>query len=543
LKITFIIRRWLSREEFETLSLIADYTGRDRLGSKFVINPSKIMKSDLSFNEVIEILSDIGVRLGDVEKEYIRNLIRERDKIVLQWLGSMIIMKPNRFLGEVLDEIRDYVTYDKSKRLFIVKPLYFFQLKEKLQTLGFNVIDETNLKSEMKLPFKVSFKGSLRDYQSEALKKWIENKYRGVIALPTGSGKTVIALAAIGELNERTLIVVYTREQMFQWQDKIVEFLDIPSSYIGLYYGDEKRIAPITISTYQTAYRHIHVLSKHFTLLIVDECHHLPADKFKIIAENSFAPKRMGLSATVIREDGKHEELFPLMGGIVYYKTPEDLALKGYLAPYTIHQVYVRLTPEERREYRELVKLYRELTGGLQFNQVLEEAMKGNERAQEALKVHSKLRQIIAKAEMKKQAVKWIVEDELKRGSKILVFTQYVDQAKELGRILGAPVLTGDVETRERKRILNEFRSGRSRVLVVTTVGDEGLDIPDVNVGIIVTGTGSRRQFIQRLGRLLRPREGKVAKLYEIIVKGTLEEFQAQRRKRIEIDEYIDSEG
>lgn len=543
MRITFIIKRWLSREEFETLSLIADYTGRDRLGSKFIINPSKIMKSNFSFNEIVEILSDVGVRLSEVEKEYIRNLIRERDKVVFQWLGSMIIMKPNRFLGEVLDEIRDYVTYDKGRRLFIVKPLYFFQLKEKLQTLGFNVIDETGLKNEMKIPFKISFKGSLRDYQSEALRKWIENRYRGVIALPTGSGKTVIALAAIGELNERTLIVVYTKEQMFQWQDKVVEFLDIPSSYIGLYYGDEKRIAPITISTYQTAYRHIHVLSKHFTLLIVDECHHLPADKFKIIAENSFAPKRMGLSATVIREDGKHEELFPLMGGVVYYKAPEDLASRGYLAPYTIHQVYVKLTPEERREYRELVKLYRELTGGLQFNQVLEEAMKGNGRAQEALKVHSRLRQIIAKAEMKKQAVKWIVENELKRGSKILVFTQYVDQARELGKVLGAPVLTGDVETRERKRILSEFKSGRSRVLVVTTVGDEGLDIPDVDVGIIVTGTGSRRQFIQRLGRLLRPREGKVAKLYEIIVKGTVEEFQAQRRKRIEIDEYIDSEG
>ena len=269
MRIAFTIKRWLEREEFETLSLIADYIGRDRYGSKFVINPNKIKKSNLSFNEIIEILSDVGVSLSELEKEYIKKIVMERDKVTFQWLGSMVIMKPSRYLGEVFNEIREYVTYDRSKKIFIVKPLYFFNLKEKLKTLGFNIVDETGLREEMKLPFKVSFTGTLRDYQSEALKKWAENRYRGVIALPTGAGKTIIALAAIAELNERTLIVVYTKEQMFQWQDKILEFLDIPSSYVGLYYGDEKRIAPITISTYQTAYRHIHTLSRHYTLLVI----------------------------------------------------------------------------------------------------------------------------------------------------------------------------------------------------------------------------------------------------------------------------------
>jgi superfamily II DNA or RNA helicase len=144
--------------------------------------------------------------------------------------------------------------------------------------------------------------------------------------------------------------------------------------------------------------------------------------------------------------------------------------------------------------------------------------------------------QLIHRSKAKAEAVKKIVEEELKNNSKILVFTQYVEQARELGEILGAPVLTGETDTRERKRILEEFRSTPRGVLVLTTVGDEGLDIPDVNVGIIVAGTGSRRQYIQRLGRLLRPGTNKVARLYEIVTRGTGEESLARRRRTASLD-------
>ena len=250
----------------------------------------------------------------------------------------------------------------------------------------------------------------------------------------------------------------------------------------------------------------------------------------------------MGLSATVVREDGKHTELFPLMGGIVYYKTPQELVERGYLAPFVNRIVKVDLTEEEKKRYEELKKVYKALAQGLQFQELLSRAQHGDQKAALALKVHSELKQLIHKSAKKLDAVKKIVEKELESESKILVFTQYVDQAEKIGEILKAPVLTGSTEPRLRKKILEEFKASPTGVLVITTVGDEGLDIPDVNVGIVVAGTGSRRQFVQRLGRLLRPRPGKIARMYEIIVRGTEEEAQARRRKKLSLEELVPSE-
>ncbi len=538
--IRFYVKKWVSEDLFKKLVSFSDYLGRDHSrGSVFSINFSKISENNLDFYDILEVLEEAGAEIERKDLEELKKRLLEEKSIYLEWLGDDVVLRTGKYLGKDYEHIRNYITYDRLRKLFIVKPLHFFELKKALSSLGYNVIDKTGLSEELKLPFKITFKGELRDYQKEALEKWIENNRKGIIALPTGSGKTVIAIAALAELSERTLIVTYTKEQMFQWKDMIAKFTTISPNMIGLYYGEEKRIAPITISTYQTAYRKVKILSKYFSFLIIDECHHLPAEKFKHIALNMFSIKRMGLSATVIREDGKHEELFPLMGGIAYFKTPSELSAQGYLAPYVIYQVEVNLTPKEMKKYFETVKLYRELSGGKKFEELLELAKKGDERAQMALRVHSKLRQIVHKAEAKKKAVKEIVERELRRGSKIIVFTQYVDQAKELGEILNAPVLVGEIKTKIRRRILEEFRSGKEKVLVVTTVGDEGLDIPDANVGIIVTGTGSRRQFIQRLGRLLRPSKGKEARLYEIIVRGTSEVYQARKRKSINLSDFL----
>ena len=536
--ITFTIRRWLDSDKFSELMEIADYLGREEYGSKFQINVNKIVSRGYNVEKVLEILEDVGVHLSSVEIRHLENMIRSKYKVTLEWLGNDVILKTNIYLKN-LQELNEYMTYNKSLKAFIVKPFKLFELKNELSKYGIYVDDKTGIQESMKLPFNIEFKGELREYQKEALDSWIDKGMKGIIALPTGSGKTVIAIAALARLRERTLIVTYTKEQMFQWADMICKFTNIPRAYIGLYYGEEKQLSPITISTYQTAYRHIKRISRFFSFLIIDECHHLPADKFKHIAINSFATKRMGLSATVVREDGKHEELFPLMGGIAYFKTPSELSMRGYLAPFQIIPVYVELTDDELEEYKEMLRLYRNLAGGLKFQEVLANAKKGDEKAIQALKVHNKLKQIVHKSRSKLEAVRRIVNRELLRGSKILIFTQYVDQAEEIGKLLNAPVLTGETEDRLRRRILEDFKEGKSRVLVVTTVGDEGLDIPDVNVGIIVTGTGSRRQFVQRLGRLLRPGEGKEARLYEIIVKGTAEEYISRRRKRLSIDELV----
>ncbi len=524
------VTRWMDNNEFEEMLKIADYVGRTGNSALFRLNMAKIRRLGYAPRDVLQTLRDLGVE----EIDEVRKWLEESYTVELKFDGSEVLMIPRTYLGKLLEEIRGYVKYDSRRKVFVVKPMHFFKLKDTLSFLGVRVLDYTGISNDKKLPYEFKLKLELRPYQREAVKAWLDNKGKGIIALPTGAGKTIVALAAIEALNQYTLVVTYTKEQMFQWKEMIEKYTTWPSEMIGLYYGEEKKLKPITIATYQTAYRHIHKISPLFTMIVIDEVHHLPAEKFKLIAENSFACYRLGLSATVVREDGKHVELFPLMGGIVYSKTPYELASEGYLASYTIHQVYVELTSDEKKVFKEYLNAYRKLAEGRTFTEILELAKRGDERAQLALKAYTNAKQVVHKAKAKIDAVKAIVEKELKKGSKILVFTQYVDQAEALGKILSCPVITGEVDTKTRRRILEAFKEAEKGVLVLTTVGDEGLDIPDVNVGIIVTGTGSRRQFIQRLGRLLRPKPGKHARLYEIIVKGTPEEGEAKRRKMIQ---------
>ncbi|RLG87394.1 MAG: ATP-dependent helicase [Thermoprotei archaeon] len=534
-RIEFTIEQWLSDEEFHELLRIARYLGRDGArGSRFAIDVDRILRNGLDIEDVVEILDRYGVELGQGELRYLEKVLeRNRLRVVVKRYGNEYLLEPQGYLGKLIDDLKHALSYDRSRRAFIVKPMYLFEVMETLERRGVEVINETGIEPRAELPIKPHFLGQLRDYQREALQAWASNKYRGVIALPTGSGKTIIAIAALTMLGVRTLIVAFTKEQMFQWVDQIAKFTDIPRTSIGLFYSGDKRIAPVTVTTYQSAYRYIDKLSPYFSFLVIDEVHHLPADKFRYIAMNAVAPMRMGLSATVVREDGRHRELFPLMGGVVYSKSPKELTEMGYLAPFRIVTVKVRLTPEEERKYRELVAAYRSLVGYAPFEDVLAAARRGVEEAVKAVRIHNEIRQLVHNSRSKYEAVKSIVEREVARGSKIIVFTQYLDQAYKLGEYLGAVVVTGELDEETRRRRLEQFREGLTRVLVVTTVGDEGLDIPDANVGIIVAGTGSRRQFIQRLGRLLRPAPGKEARLYEVVVKNTFEEAEARRRKQL----------
>ncbi len=541
--IRFRVSGWIPQDQFKKLLLFSDYLGREAGESKFVINFEKAEENNLSIDDIIDILESMKPRVSEKVVEALKN---NRDKIVastskykviIEVEGSKIIIKPLTYLGSKFEAIKNMVKYDPRRRIFYTEPGLMYSVINKLCSEGVYVEDRTGVPKKLLLNEKIEFRGELRDYQREALESWLKNKGQGIIALPTGSGKTLIGIAAIVKTQQRTLIVTYTKEQLYQWIEKIREFTTTPSYMISSFYSEEKRISPITVTTYQTAYRHIELLSFRYSLLIVDEVHHLPADKFKRIALGMYSPYRMGLSATVIREDGKHVELFPLMGGIVYHKTPQELAEKGYLATYSTFLVRVRLTREERKKYEELRKIYKALAEGRTFEEILEDARRGEQKAIKALKVHSELKKLVQNSASKEKAVKEIVEKELMRGSKILVFTQYVKQAEKLANLLNAYLITGSVEDKTRKRILEEFKNADKGVLVLTTVGDEGLDIPDANVGIIVAGTGSRRQFIQRLGRLLRPQKGKTARLYEVIVSGTQEEFQAKKRKQLSIDD------
>lgn len=544
--ITFRVKRWLEEDEFKELVKIADYLGYQDGHRVFSINIEKAFKNGYLPVDVKNLVEEYVDEEENILDEI--NSLLDEYRPVIQWdsiKGVVKIQLQKDLFNMIKNELRKhgykYLGVSGDKVTIEILPYHGYNIYKYFKNISLDIVDVANVFADKTLLVKPELKNiELRPYQKEALEKWLENNKKGIIALPTGSGKSVIAIAALVEANVRTLIVAYTKEQIQQWRDFILKYTNIPSHTIGLFYGEEKKLAPITITTYQSGFRYINTISPYFGLLIVDEVHHLPADKFKYIALHTLANYRMGLSATPTREDGKHEELFPLLGGIVYYKHPSELVEEGYLAPYKIITVKVKLKPEERKIYEQLRAKYRELAKGKRFEEILEEARRGYARAVEALKIHSELRQLIAMSSSKIDKAVEIARLEYERNNKIIIFTQYVDQAMEIARRLNALILTGETPEIDRKKSLEEFKNSTRGILVVTTVGDEGIDIPDANIGIIVSGTGSRRQFIQRLGRLLRPKSRSAgAILYEIITEKTPEEYQARKRKTLNLDDLL----
>jgi superfamily II DNA or RNA helicase len=531
-KLRFRIKGWVSDEEFRELLEFSRYIGRVGGVSVFELDYSKMRGSGYTLKDVYSILSSIeGVVEEDLEA--IRSAYLDEVTVYVRFGGDGFLrISSKAYLKSFFEKLGITPPYSPSERAFKVPPYLYAKILLELEKLGFNVVDEVGLLKSSKLPRGLIFNGELRDYQREALEAWERNRFQGVIALPTGSGKTVIAIAGVAKLSVKTLVVVYTKDHVKQWADAFKKFTDA-HGMIGVYYGEEKNIAPITITTYQSAFRNTQLFAKHFALIVFDEAHHLPAEKFKHIALHMPSPYRMALSATPEREDGKHVEIFPLIGGVIYHKTASELAEKGYLAPFTVKKVKVRLTGDEWKRYEELRRRFQLLARGRRFQELVEDAKKGDRDAVEALKVHAEMRNIINYSEAKLKAVESIVKEELSKGSKIIVFTQYKGQAEEIASRVKGLLLHGELSESERERVLRAFKTAKTGVLVVTTVGDEGLDIPDANVGILVSGTSSRRQFIQRLGRLLRPKPGKTAVLYEIVTAGTSEEYQARKRKEI----------
>ena len=532
----FRVRGWLSEEEFRQLMEFSRYLGRRGGLAEFEVDEERMRRSGYTLLDVASLLEGLeDAEVVGEDLEAIREAALEERRVTVRLGRDGFIYVSGRVrLKPVLSKLGFTPAYDPSSRSFRLPAHHYAGLVEALRREGLYVDDRIGLLDRAGLPRRIAFRGELRDYQREALEAWRSNGGRGVIALPTGAGKTVVAIAAAAELSLWTLVVVYTKEHVHQWVDAFRKFTDA-GGLVGAYYGDEKRLAPITITTYQTAHRHLGAFAGRYAFLVFDEAHHLPADKFRAIASGSPAPYRMGLSATAEREDGKHEEIFPLVGGVVYRSTPGELARAGYLAPYIIRTVRVELGGERRREYEALKRRYQALARGRSFHDILEAARRGDPDAVEALRVHARMADIVQGAPEKLEAVERIVREEVGRGGKVIVFTQYRRQAEELARRLrplGAHLIHGEMDARRRKAELEAFKAAGRGVLIVTTVGDEGLDIPDASVGILVSGTGSRRQFIQRLGRLLRPAPGKKrAVLYEIVTAGTSEEYQARRRR------------
>lgn len=373
---------------------------------------------------------------------------------------------------------------------------------------------------------------SLRDYQEKALERWLIDK-RGCIVLPTGSGKTHVAMAAINELSAPTLIVVPTLALVEQWKDKLRIFGE---ENVGEFSGREKELKPLTVATYDSAYVNAEKLGNKFMLLVFDEVHHLPAESYVQIAQMSAAPFRLGLTATFERDDGRHEILKEVVGGKVFELLPDHLAGK-HLASYTIKRIFVPLTDEEKKEYEKREKIFKGylrakgimLRRSEDFNKIVM-ASGYDERAYEALRAWEGARKIAFNSKNKIRKLREILDRH--RKDKIIIFTRHNELVYRISKVFLIPAITHRTGRDEREEILEGFKTGRFRAIVSSQVLDEGIDVPDANVGVIMSGSGSAREYIQRLGRILRPSKGKKeAVLYELISRGTGEVNTARRRK------------
>lgn len=378
-------------------------------------------------------------------------------------------------------------------------------------------------------------KTKLRDYQKEALNAWLRAEKRGITVLPTGAGKTVVAMAAISHVDAPTIVIVPTIDLLEQWRINLTEEFDV---HVGAYGGGENDLEAITVSTYDSAYLRAEELGNRFMLVIFDEVHHLPAPSYRQIAELFVAPFRLGLTATLVREDEAHKLLPHLVGNVVYELEAEDLA-GTHLAHYTLEKRLVNLRPDEQRDYDNNYRIFREylrkkrikLISSRDFRQFIMKTGTDPE-ARKALLARNRALHIALNASSKIDALRSLLSQN--RGEKALIFTHHNELVYRISREFLIPAVTHQTSKEERSEILDKFKSGVYTKVVTSRVLDEGIDVPDATLGVILSGSGSSREFIQRLGRLLRKREGKRARLVEIISKETREVKISQRRRRWE---------
>jgi superfamily II DNA or RNA helicase len=371
----------------------------------------------------------------------------------------------------------------------------------------------------------------LRPYQSEALSRWRRAGKRGILVLPTAAGKTFIALKAMSLLRTQTLVVVPTLDLIDQWRRRVKECFGVEAGSVG---GGENTVRMLTVSTYDSAYLQADVLGNRFMFMVFDEVHHLASPGYMQIAEMYIAPYRMGLTATYERSDERHSLLPALVGDPVYTVGVEELAGE-HLSPYTYEKVYVELTPEEQRVYDGEMSVFngylREkgivLRSAEDFQRFIMSTGR-DRRAREALLARNRAVRVALNSEAKLNLLAKQLEAHV--GDRTLIFTLHNDLVYRISRRFLIPAVTYQTPKQERREILENFRKGSYRVIVTSQVLDEGVDVPDASVGFILSGTGSTREYVQRLGRLLRKVEGKQAKLVEIVSKETVEARMSRKR-------------
>ena len=372
-------------------------------------------------------------------------------------------------------------------------------------------------------------------HQVAALAAWKKAGMAGVVVLPTGSGKTYLAMMAMQECRRSTLVVVPTLDLLAQWVGVVQRTFGCAVGMVG---GGEFTVEPITITTYDSAVRHMDRFGNRFGLLIYDECHHLPGEMYSETARMSLAPFRLGLSATPDRADGGESLLTSLIGETVYSSKVSTLA-GNILAPYETVRIPVALTPGEEEQYQLERSIYLgfcrskglKLGAGGGWSSFLQATARSKEgrRAFEAYRIQ---RSIPLMCEGKFGALAEILLRHV--DSRILIFTHVNELAYRIAREYLIPVITHQTPPRERAEILQKFGTGEYPAVVTSKVLNEGVDVPEANVAVVLSGSGSIREHVQRLGRILRRQEGKQAVLYEFVTQDTHEEGMSKRRTRHE---------
>lgn len=379
-------------------------------------------------------------------------------------------------------------------------------------------------------PLRTKFKPM--PHQSAALSAWLAAKCRGIVAMPTGSGKTFLAFLAIAAVRRSTLVVVPTIDLLHQWASQLERAFEVPVGMLG---GGSSDVRQITVSTYDSAVLRMPQIGNKFGLAIYDECHHLPGEVNRLSASLCLAPYRLGLSATPDTGDS-----FPVMCDLIgqpVYRAEINELEGGVLSPYRTVRLRLGLTPEETAEYNaahgKYVAFLRANNIRFQDSSAWSDFIALCARrpgGREAYQAYLRQRAIARCGSAKLREVWRIVREN--PSARTIVFTADNDTAYRIGETLCLPVLTHKTRAAERKDFLERFRQGEYPVLVTSKVLNEGVDVPEANIGIVVSGSGCTREHVQRLGRILRRAEGKEAVLYELVSDGTSEMNVSDRRRQ-----------
>lgn len=427
----------------------------------------------------------------------------------------------------------DYAIWDDRIERFRIPAHQYRNLVLAMRAEGTELDDKAKAFAEVEMV--PSLEMEPYPHQQEALDAWRQAGRLGVVVLPTAAGKTYLAQLAMQITQRSTLVMVPTLDLMHQWYAHLTAAF--PDVEVGLLGGGSRDRTPILVSTYDSAAINAETLGNQYALLVFDECHHLPSGFNRVIAEFAIAPYRLGLTATPERTDGKHEDLNTLIGAEVYRKTAAELSGSA-LANHRATQIKVKLSKQERERYDRLVQIRNAFLkeaniylSSAQGWQRFVQASARSKAGRKAMLAHREAKAIAFGTEGKLRILADLLSQHYPE--RTLIFTDDNATVYRISQEFLIPAITHQTPVKERHDVLTRFKQGDYKTLVASRVLNEGVDVPEASVAIVLSGTGSTREYIQRLGRILRKGKdpNKLALLYEVVAEDTSEEGVSRRRK------------